>query len=89
MKVRHKFRFVLACSLIRVEFLRGDSTTDECEPLFKQYKACLTVKRTSILFSVTGINIFQKALKDKGIDTMLDDARNDLKDADAIHLKRN
>ena len=28
------------------EFLRGDSTTDECEPLFKQYKTCLTVLRS-------------------------------------------
>lgn len=27
----------------RSEFLRGDSTSDECEPLFKQYKICLTV----------------------------------------------
>ena len=26
------------------EFLRGDSASDECEPLFKQYKSCLTVK---------------------------------------------
>ncbi|OCL01694.1 hypothetical protein AOQ84DRAFT_213285 [Glonium stellatum] len=23
------------------KFLRGDATTDECEPLFKQYKQCL------------------------------------------------
>ncbi len=25
------------------EFLRGESTTDECDPLFKNYKTCLTV----------------------------------------------
>ena len=27
----------------RVEFLRGNPSTDECEPLFKEYKTCLTV----------------------------------------------
>ena len=27
----------------RIEFLRGGSATDECKPLFQQYKACLTV----------------------------------------------
>ena len=25
------------------EFLSGDSTIDECEPLFKKYKSCLSV----------------------------------------------
>lgn len=25
------------------EYLRGTATTDECEPLFKQYKSCLGV----------------------------------------------
>ncbi|KAI9723706.1 MAG: hypothetical protein M1812_001006 [Candelaria pacifica] len=24
------------------KFLRGNSTTDECEPLFRDYKSCLT-----------------------------------------------
>lgn len=26
-----------------LEFLSGDSATDECEPLFKKYKSCLNV----------------------------------------------
>jgi len=26
------------------EYLRGNSSTDECEPLFKKYKACLSVR---------------------------------------------
>lgn len=26
-----------------IEYLRGNSATDECESLFKQYKSCLTV----------------------------------------------
>ncbi|EXJ67152.1 uncharacterized protein A1O5_09799 [Cladophialophora psammophila CBS 110553] len=24
------------------KYIRGNSSTDECEPLFKQYKSCLT-----------------------------------------------
>lgn len=54
------------------KFLRGDSTTDECEPLFKQYKTCLT-----------------KALKERGIESMLDDARESNRENDAEHMKRN
>ena len=27
-----------------VEYLRGESTTDECQSLFKHYKVCLDVK---------------------------------------------
>lgn len=27
---------------IHLEYLRSPTTTDECEPLFRQYKACLT-----------------------------------------------
>ena len=30
----------------------------------------------------------QKALKEKGIDSMLEDARNDMKDTDTEHMKR-
>ncbi|KAL2356071.1 mitochondrial distribution/morphology family 35/apoptosis [Cryomyces antarcticus] len=52
------------------KFLRGNATTDECEPLFKQYKACLSV-----------------ALKEKGIDAMLDEARESNRENDADHLK--
>ncbi|CAO1602700.1 MAG: hypothetical protein LQ349_004673 [Xanthoria aureola] len=53
------------------KFLRGDSTTDECQPLFKQYKACLT-----------------KALKEKGIDEILEEARESNRENDLEHLKR-
>ncbi|KAI9773432.1 MAG: Mitochondrial distribution and morphology protein 35 [Geoglossum simile] len=53
------------------KFLRGHSSTDECEPLFTQYKQCLT-----------------KALKAKGIDTMLDEARVNGEEKDAEHMKR-
>ncbi|KAF1352345.1 mitochondrial distribution/morphology family 35/apoptosis [Delphinella strobiligena] len=52
------------------KYLRGTATNDECEPLFKQYKTCLT-----------------KALKERGIDKMLDEARADNRDDDLEHLK--
>ncbi|KAF2815478.1 UPF0203-domain-containing protein [Mytilinidion resinicola] len=52
------------------KFLRGNATTDECEPLFKQYKQCLG-----------------KALKSRGIDTMLEEAREDNRENDAQHLR--
>ncbi|OCT47499.1 Mitochondrial distribution and morphology protein 35 [Cladophialophora carrionii] len=53
------------------EYLRGNSSTDECEPLFKQYRSCLT-----------------KALKDKGIDSMLAETREGTAETDAEHLRR-
>ncbi|KAL1301726.1 hypothetical protein AAFC00_005931 [Neodothiora populina] len=52
------------------KYLKGTATQDECEPLFKQYKTCLT-----------------KALKDRGIDKMLDEARADNREDDIEHLK--
>ncbi|KAB2575352.1 Mitochondrial distribution and morphology protein 35 [Lasiodiplodia theobromae] len=52
------------------KFLRGNATTDECEPLFKQYKQCIS-----------------KALQERGIDKMLDEARESNRDNDAEHMK--
>ncbi|GME38940.1 uncharacterized protein K452DRAFT_316452 [Neofusicoccum parvum] len=52
------------------KFLRGNATTDECEPLFKQYRQCIN-----------------KALKDRGIDTMLEEARETNRENDAEHMK--
>ncbi|RPA76050.1 hypothetical protein BJ508DRAFT_331539 [Ascobolus immersus RN42] len=40
------------------KFLKGDSTTDDCKPLFDEYRKCLQI-----------------ALKEKGLDKMLDEAR--------------
>ncbi|PBP19709.1 putative TP53-regulated inhibitor of apoptosis 1, partial [Diplocarpon rosae] len=54
-----------------LEYLRGQGTTDECAPLFKDYKKCLTA-----------------ALKERGIDKMLDEAREDHKENDAVLLRR-
>ncbi|MCJ1259982.1 phosphatidylinositol N-acetylglucosaminyltransferase subunit gpi1 [Lignoscripta atroalba] len=53
------------------EFLRGNAATDECEPLFRNYKDCLT-----------------RALKERGIDTMLDEARENNKENDAENMRR-
>ena len=33
-------------------------------------------------------DVFQKALKERNIDSMLEDARNDNKETDAEHLRR-
>ncbi|KAI5361308.1 Putative mitochondrial distribution/morphology family 35/apoptosis [Septoria linicola] len=52
------------------KFIRGAAKTDECEPLFRQYKECLG-----------------KALKERGIDTMLDEARADNKENDLEYMK--
>ncbi|KAL2072224.1 hypothetical protein VTL71DRAFT_11567 [Oculimacula yallundae] len=45
--------------------------TDECAPLFKDYKKCLTI-----------------ALKERGIDKMLEEAREDHKENDADLMGR-
>ncbi|EHY55381.1 hypothetical protein ABEF95_007787 [Exophiala dermatitidis] len=53
------------------KYIRGNSSVDECEPLFKQYKSCLT-----------------KALQERGVDTMLKEAREGTAETDAEHLRR-
>ena len=69
------------------EFLRGNASTDECEPLFKQYKNCLTVSvlRSRLCSSVDPV---QTALKERGIDTMLEEARESNKENDAENMRR-
>jgi len=70
------------------EFLRGNSTTDECEGLFKQYKDCLTVSIPGPTAFVTNTNLMQKALKERGIDSMLEEARDSNQDTDAENMRR-
>ncbi|RMY76700.1 hypothetical protein D0863_01773 [Hortaea werneckii] len=65
---------------IYVEYIRGTATKDECEPLFQQYKTCLSKETDSRT---------QKALKDRGIDQMLEDARVDNKENDIEYMKPN
>ncbi|KAI2091703.1 Mitochondrial distribution and morphology protein 35 [Ophidiomyces ophidiicola] len=47
------------------KFLRGNSSSNDCEKVFEEYKKCLS-----------------KTLKDRGIDTMLEEARKSGKEAD-------
>ncbi|KAL3426253.1 hypothetical protein PVAG01_03044 [Phlyctema vagabunda] len=53
------------------KYLRGNGKTDECAPLFNDYRKCLT-----------------SALKERGIDKMLEEAREDHKENDAINMRR-
>ncbi|QVM06586.1 Mitochondrial distribution and morphology protein 35 [Coccidioides posadasii str. Silveira] len=53
------------------KFLRGNSSNNDCEKVFEEYKKCLS-----------------KTLKDRGIDTMLEDARKNSKENDEHHMKR-
>lgn len=70
------------------EYLRGNSK-DECADLFKKYNSCLMVGTSAILLkSITTDNTKQKALKDRGIDTMLEEAKQASSDSDAEHLRR-
>ena len=69
------------------EYLRGTAKGDECEHLFKEYKTCLTVR----LFAHTAVQrrlmIQQKALEERGIDKMIDEAKADNKENDMQYLK--
>ncbi|OQE28601.1 hypothetical protein PENSTE_c003G00053 [Penicillium steckii] len=53
------------------KYLRGNTTSNECEDLFAKYKNCLS-----------------KVLKERGIDTMLEDARKGSAETDAEFLKK-
>ncbi|KAI4731556.1 hypothetical protein E4T49_00528 [Aureobasidium sp. EXF-10728] len=64
------------------EYLRGTATSDECEPLFAKYKQCLS---SSKIKDTDGVA--QRALKDRGIDKMLDEARADNRDNDLENMK--
>ncbi|CAI7609117.1 unnamed protein product [Penicillium pancosmium] len=53
------------------EYLRGNTTSNECEELFTKYKKCLN-----------------KVLKERGIDTMLEDARKSSSETDSEFLRK-
>ncbi|KAJ4348420.1 Mitochondrial distribution and morphology protein 35 [Didymosphaeria variabile] len=67
------------------KFLRGTATTDECDPLFKQYEKCLSVREPISLVRPT--HHHQKVLKERGIDKMVKEAREDNRENDAEHMK--
>ncbi|BCS03424.1 uncharacterized protein AKAW2_70302A [Aspergillus luchuensis] len=53
------------------KYLRGNTTSNDCDELFKKYRACLNL-----------------ALKERGIDTMLDDARKSAKESEAEYTRK-
>ncbi|CAI7626200.1 hypothetical protein N7533_006774 [Penicillium manginii] len=53
------------------KYLRGNTTSNECEELFTKYKKCLN-----------------KVLKERGIDTMLEDARKSSSETDSEFLRK-
>jgi TRIAP1/MDM35 family protein len=80
--------------MISIEYLRGTATSDECEPLFAKYKQCLSVSLSFLLLppptliqtTIANTNS-QRALKDRGIDKMLDEARADNRENDLENMK--
>ncbi|RAH39654.1 uncharacterized protein BO95DRAFT_46218 [Aspergillus brunneoviolaceus CBS 621.78] len=90
------------------KYLRGNTTSNDCEELFTKYKTCLNVCASMLLSRAVTIavavsrtalywrssnnpaNIYhQVVLKEKGIDSMLEDARKSTtKEFDAETLRR-
>ena len=72
--------------LMIIEFLRGAATTDECDPLFKQYEKCLSVGGPNPIH-ISTLTCDQKVLQDRGIDKMVKEAREDNRDNDAEQMR--
>ncbi|KAI9929192.1 hypothetical protein ASPWEDRAFT_106364 [Aspergillus wentii DTO 134E9] len=53
------------------KYLRGNTTSNECEDLFSKYKKCLNI-----------------SLKEKGIESMVEEARRSNRESDAEFLKK-
>ncbi|KAJ5808549.1 hypothetical protein N7474_009818 [Penicillium riverlandense] len=53
------------------KYLRGNTSSNDCEELFAKYKSCLN-----------------KSLKERGIESMLDDARKSSSETDSEFLKK-
>lgn len=82
----------VAHSYVFAEYLRGVGTenNNECSELFKEYNKCLKVRESmnpspQHLLANT---LDQVALKERGIDKLLDEARDDNKENDAVYLGR-
>lgn len=80
--------FLASWLIASSEYLRGTAKSDECEPLFKEYKMCLSVRCSNhVAFPASLLTALKKALKERGIDTMLDEARADNRENDAEYMK--
>ncbi|KAG0647166.1 distribution and morphology 35 [Hyphodiscus hymeniophilus] len=69
------------------KYLRGKGQKDECAALFNDYKHCLTVSFPTLTSRIISDDP-KGALKERGIDKMLEEAREDHKDSDAVHMRR-
>ncbi|KAJ5574046.1 uncharacterized protein N7459_008473 [Penicillium hispanicum] len=59
------------------KYLRGNTSSNDCEEYFSKYKSCLKNHWP-----------YQKVLKERGIDSMLDEARKSGSETDAEFLKK-
>ena len=91
--VKRKFENVksFADSSHALEYLKASNPVadDRCAKLFKDYQKCLSVR----ILSGTPVICFAKeasqvALKQKGIDKLVEEAREDHKENDSIHMGR-
>lgn len=62
---------------------------NECADLFKSYQKCLTVCEIFLAIQL-GARLTRKqvAIRERGIDKLVDEAREDQKENDAIHMNR-
>jgi TRIAP1/MDM35 family protein len=80
------------CSYVFVEYLRGVGAANdhECSGLFKEYSKCLQVCTFAYLraLSVMLTDHLKGALKERGIDKLLEEAREDNRENDAAYMTR-
>ena len=72
------------------EYLRGTGTdNNECSGLFREYRKCLEVCTSAPKYAqLSSLTPMQTALKSRGIDKLLDEAREDNKENDSTYMGR-
>lgn len=72
------------------EYLRGTGTdNNECSGLFKEYRKCLDVRVSALAHTQPeSLTQRQSALKSRGIDKLLEEAREDNKENDNTYMGR-
>lgn len=87
------FQLLVASVWQPPEYLRGIAKDDECEPLFKEYKQCIGVSSGTVTddtisdIDTERTDLAQAALKDRGIDKMLDEVRADNEENDLENMR--
>ena len=69
------------------EYLRGKTSSNECEDLFSKYKTCLNVCDHFSMRQFL-VNRSQRALKEKGIEGMVEEARRNNRESDTDFLRK-